>query len=91
MRPVVSRDATSALFATLPPRAAIRAPSEEDMAALRNDWTSLADGSLQARRRRRDAGRGKTGTNLPVRESHASRNNTVGDLGDDNEGADIVG
>mmetsp|Transcript_18789 Transcript_18789/g.40288 ORF Transcript_18789/g.40288 Transcript_18789/m.40288 type:complete len:271 (+) Transcript_18789:196-1008(+) len=75
-RPVDSRDVASALFAVMPPRV----PNAEVAAAPRSDWTSLAEGSLHARRRRRDAGRGKTGTNLPVRESHASLNRTVGDL-----------
>jgi hypothetical protein len=67
----------SARFATLPPlELAENAPNADE----RNDWTSLAEGSLQASSRRRDAGLGKTGTNRPVRESHANRNKTVGDL-----------
>ncbi len=41
---------------------------------------SLAVASLHESSRNRDAGRGNTGTNRPVRESHASRNKTVGDL-----------
>lgn len=49
---------------------------------------SLAEGSLQASRRKSDAGRGNTGTNCPVRESHASRNRTVGDLATDVDVAD---
>ena len=48
-------------------------------AAERSAPISLADGSLQAKRRRRDAGRGKTGTNRPVLESHARRKRMAGD------------
>jgi hypothetical protein len=52
----------------------------------RNEWMSLAEGSLHASRRKSDAGRGKTGMNLPVRESHANRNKTVYDFASSDDG-----